>query len=1312
MVASCVPGPPGTSADDDHDAPTESTARAQVTATFAAGSLIIPMDTTFQDSGVLRVYGLVYKLLASNVPVQWAINTGKVANGIDFTIAAPAVVHDRETGANVGRPVSYPGGPFIIAAADRAAALPIVDAWLAANTTVVHELISGTFTAPIERTLDAAPRIAVLQDGFEAIAIADFNEAGIPDSTGQPWDATTSPDVLSEATVAGPTTTSHVDGGLWNADGTPKYCALTSMHYNPTARTPEVVAEVRGWLTGQPGNHAFMQCQAAVTFESGHMLTTNGLVDDGNTPTVVTDHLPGDFLTQTDVNFVADNGMVDSIGLAAGSTFVPGVRQLLGQNNAAVNTRLVLLSGRVDGSTANGEVTYLAGHDYFANGQTVPGTPLSTHPLTNGIKAMLDGVFEAGCASAATGGQPDVSLTKAGPAAVNGNQISYTIAYANTGNGIAEAATITDAIPAGSTFVSASNGGTFAGGVVTWNIGNLAIGATGNVTLTVGVTADGTFANQAKIQFKIGVSTKTITSNTVTTTRTQAPADQPPVANPDTATTSVGTALDVPVLANDSDPDGDPLSVTTVTQPTGGTASINPDGSVHFVPDPGFSGTAMITYTVSDGKGGTATATVTITVNPGAAGPGDMDNDGVPDGADNCPTVANPDQADQDHDGIGDACEDKNGDGFLDADGVSGGGCNAGGGGAGGLGLGLAALGALGLRRRRRRGERWGALGGLGLALIAVVAPRTAHAQVKEPANFGVERFQLSSDRDGMFSVESGEVVGHNALTVSLWAGYANDPLVVYQGDHDHRVGSLVANRVDGSLSVSYQPSRWIGLALDLPLVIYQNRPATSGISTQNLDGLNNFGTSDLRISPKLALLHQADHGVSLALIPTVNVPTRSDGGAYLDDRGFAFIPELALSRHWTGWHFGLNAGYHMRHRATFLNQTVDDELFASAALGYQLADRGGPPLAIDVTISGATEARKPFDHFNENALETLAGLTYDLASTVQIFGGAGLGLEKGYGIPDWRALAGLRLGFGGHAPPAPPPVLDRDGDGIVDSEDKCPDQPEDKDGFEDQDGCPDPDNDKDGVLDKDDRCINTPGLAALAGCPDTDGDGIADLDDKCPTQAEDKDGFEDSDGCPDPDNDKDGVVDTEDACPMEPGPVANHGCPDKDRDGDGIVDRLDNCPDEKGPAENNGCPKKQLVKITEDNLEILDSVYFKTDRAEILPRSFALLDNVVAVLKAHDKLHIQVEGHTDSQGKPEYNKQLSQRRADSVVQYLVKKGISIDRLTSVGFGQDKPIADNKTAEGRAQNRRVVFTVIGDDGHVKTRVQGAGADSK
>jgi large repetitive protein len=1533
---------------------------AQLTATFTAGSLIIPLDTTFQDAGALRIYGLVYKLLASNVPVQWAIDPAKAAGGADFTVAAPAVVHDLETGVNIARPVAYRGGPFIIDAADRAAALPIVNAWLAANTSVVHTLVSGTFTAQIARTMTAAPRIAVLQDGFEAIAIADLTAAGIPDSTGNAW-AVGSPDIVTEAAVAGPTMTSHVDGALWNADGTPKYCVLTSMHYNATAATPEVAAEVRGWLSGQPGNHAFMQCQATATFENaaaGHFLTTLGIVDDGLQPAPLTDLLPSDPLIQVDGTLISDVGAVDSIGLATNSAFRAGVRVIANQTGAVTTSKIMVMSGRVDGNGVNGEVTYLSGHDYLTGG--VPGVPLSTDPISNGIKVLLDGVFASGCTSP-TLGQAVVTLTKSGPALVNGNQITYTIAYANTGNGVATAATITDPLPAGSTFVSASNGGTAAGGVVTWNIGNLAIGAAGSVTLTIGVVADGAYANQATVQYKVGITTKTTTSNTVTTTRDATPPDttitvkpsnpsddrtptfnftsntpnatfqcsidggpfvactgpdtlgtlalgthtfavravdpagnidptpatytwrvndtpvavadtattledtavtiavlgndggvgdapiaiapttpahgtvtvtannrvlytpvpgyngpdtftytitdadgqtstatvtvdvgavnDAPIAVPDTAaasgapieiavlgndsdpdgdaltvssvtmpssgsvtinpdgtlhyapapgftgvvtfnytvsdghggmaTTTVtvdvapgnhapiavpdsaaaGGAIDIPVLANDSDPDGDPLTVTMVTTPSSGTVTINPDGSLHYTPAPGFVGDVTIGYTVSDGHGGMATSTLTIMVLGDVAGGHDQDGDGIDDGLDNCPIVANPDQADQDHDGIGDACDaDRNGDGFADNVGVSGGGCNTGAGGNG-LGLGLAAL-ALVLLRRRRSG--WA----LAIVVLAALGPRPAAAQAMEPANFGVERFRLSSDRDGLFDVEWAEVHGQMAVSAALWAGLANDPLVVYQGNHDHRAGELVANRAGGSLSVSLSPSRWLAISLDLPLVIYQDRPASSSISPMGLESLNSFGTSNLRISPKLAVLHQAEHGVALAVILAVSLPTRSTSDAYFDDRGLGFAPELALSRRWIGWRTGIDVGYRARKRATFLDQIVDDELFAHAGVGYQFADRGGPPLGIDVTMSGATAARAPFENFNENHLETLLGATYDVSRETQLFGGGGVGLRQGFGTPDWRGLLGLRVGFSGKAAPARPAVRDRDGDGIPDEADKCPNEPEDRDGFEDSDGCPDPDNDKDGVLDHDDRCMNVPGLAALQGCPDRDGDGIADDLDKCPDQPEDVDGFQDNDGCPDLDNDEDGVPDAADRCPLEAGPAANQGCPDTDRDGDTVVDRLDNCPDEKGLPENAGCPKKQLVKITDDKLEIIESVYFKTDRAVIEPRSFALLDNVAAVLKTHDTLHIQVEGHTDSQGDDAYNKGLSQRRAEAVVAYLTKKGIAADRLIAMGFGEEQPIADNRTAQGRAQNRRVVFTVLGSDGKVQTRVQG------
>ncbi|MBI1948375.1 MAG: OmpA family protein [Deltaproteobacteria bacterium] len=283
-----------------------------------------------------------------------------------------------------------------------------------------------------------------------------------------------------------------------------------------------------------------------------------------------------------------------------------------------------------------------------------------------------------------------------------------------------------------------------------------------------------------------------------------------------------------------------------------------------------------------------------------------------------------------------------------------------------------------------------------------------------------------------------------------------------------------------------------------------------------------------------------------------------------------------------------------------------------------------------------------------------------------------------------------------------PPPMLDRDGDGVNDDVDRAPDDPEDKDGFEDQDGAPEPDNDRDGVLDGSDRCPNEAGMSSFHGCPpppvlDKDGDGINDDVDGAPDQPEDKDGFEDGNGIPDPDNDKDGVLDVDDRCPFEPGIADEQGCPLVDTDKDGVVDRADNCPAEAGPVDNQGCPaaKKQLVVVTREALKILDMVYFDTGKATIQPRSFPLLDQVAGIIVEKTWIkQVRVEGHTDSQGVPDKNQKLSDARANSVRDYLIKKGVDGSRLVAQGFGQDKPIASNDTARGRASNRRVEFKVV------------------
>jgi OmpA-OmpF porin, OOP family len=248
----------------------------------------------------------------------------------------------------------------------------------------------------------------------------------------------------------------------------------------------------------------------------------------------------------------------------------------------------------------------------------------------------------------------------------------------------------------------------------------------------------------------------------------------------------------------------------------------------------------------------------------------------------------------------------------------------------------------------------------------------------------------------------------------------------------------------------------------------------------------------------------------------------------------------------------------------------------------------------------------------------------------------------------------------------------DQDGDGILDNVDECPRVAEDKDGFQDEDGCPDPDNDQDGIADKIDNCPMEPedrdAFEDDDGCPDLDNDkdGLADKIDRCPIEPEDKDAYEDDDGCPDPDNDKDGIVDADDKCPLEPGVP----------------------PD--------GCPKKyNLVVVTEKKIELKQTVFFDTNKATIKPVSFPLLNDVAAALRDNAKITVEVQGHTDSQGDDAFNKKLSQRRAESVKTYLTGKGVDAARMTPMGYGEDVPIADNRTADGRSQNRRVEFVITG-----------------
>ncbi|MGD9201252.1 MAG: OmpA family protein [Chitinispirillia bacterium] len=274
----------------------------------------------------------------------------------------------------------------------------------------------------------------------------------------------------------------------------------------------------------------------------------------------------------------------------------------------------------------------------------------------------------------------------------------------------------------------------------------------------------------------------------------------------------------------------------------------------------------------------------------------------------------------------------------------------------------------------------------------------------------------------------------------------------------------------------------------------------------------------------------------------------------------------------------------------------------------------------------------------------------------------------------------------------------DYDGDGLIDIKDKCPEKPEDKDGYMDEDGCPDLDNDSDGITDTNDKCPNEPAKPSQCdGCPiyDMDEDGLEDKDDKCPKEPEDKDGFMDDDGCPDFDNDKDGIKDANDACPDKPedldGFEDSDGCIDPDNDGDGINDLSDSCPNIVGVAEAGGCPKTKEIKRGK---LILEGVNFRSGKSILTPNSYRILDQVYESLAEWINVKLEIRGYTDSQGNDQSNKRLSQKRAEAVMIYLIQKGIQPNRLRAVGYGEDNPIADNSTAAGRARNRRVELNRI------------------
>ncbi|WP_342375581.1 Ig-like domain-containing protein [Myxococcus stipitatus] len=774
--------------------------------------------------------------------------------------------------------------------------------------------------------------------------------------------------------------------------------------------------------------------------------------------------------------------------------------------------------------------------------------------------------------------------------------------------------------------------------------------------------------------------------------------------------------------ANDPDSDNDGVNDGTERGVTRETAPPGTDvNSPNFVPDADPSTTTDPKRADTDGDGlkdgeedadhnGRVDATET---NPNDA---DTDDDALPDGVEvRGANATNPLNPDTDGDGLKDGAEDANHNGGVDngetdpndrdtdrggaSDGeeVTGGsnplngnddfvvvgrGCSTGGAGTFAP-LALLLLAAPMLRRFRRATERSsrGLAAGIagGLALGGVMVAQPAQAQVVAPSgasqSIDVQRFKPGPGAEDILGIHSARVQRHLGLNLGATLNYGSKPLNFMDPRSDRFITALVSRQLGVDLMGAVGLFDRFELGVVLPVTFQDSEPAPQ-VDSSFSKGVGSGGIGDLRLVPKARLV-DAEH-FGLALVVPVSLPT-AGGNDFLGSSGVGVQPKL-VAEYGENVRFAANVGVDLREKQVLRNVTAGNAF--TYGLGTEIPfTLGRLPLSAEATLIGAVGLDE--QDTEETPLEVLAALKYRAPSGFTAHLGGGPGLTRGYGTPGYRLLAGFS-----YSPPVeqqkaePPPPLDSDGDGIYDRDDRCPKEAEDKDGFEDADGCPDPDNDQDGILDGADQCVNQPetsnGFQDEDGCPDeappvdSDGDGLMDPDDRCPKEAEDKDGFEDTDGCPDLDNDKDGIADVADKCPLEPEVI-------------------------NGVTDEDGCPDKGKVKVQVDGerVVILEKVHFATGKDIILPRSFPLLKQVAAVLRANPQVELlRVEGHTDSDGNDAANLDLSRRRAANVREFLVKEGIAAARLESQGYGEAKPVDTNKTAKGRENNRRVEFTIL------------------
>ncbi len=633
------------------------------------------------------------------------------------------------------------------------------------------------------------------------------------------------------------------------------------------------------------------------------------------------------------------------------------------------------------------------------------------------------------------------------------------------------------------------------------------------------------------------------------------------------------------------------------------------------------------------------------------------------------------------------------------------------------------------------------------LALVVFFAGFVASAKDKPllQSGHGMDghMFQSAVDTKGHFSVDATPVLPHLAFSIGLMLDFGFHQWVAAEHQGDVYETTIADTFIKSNLLVNLGLIDMIVLGIQIPLVI----PSGSGYNgvdletgdTQKRGWSSKGGIGDIAVHVKLRWIRADRHPVGLGTVIQYQAPVSSKSEWLIGDPGGgALSGKMILDSEPLKWYrAAVNVGVHLpfgyaknnRLDSGFMSEGTDPDyrtvLFKygpmltfgigqSFTLWTDILDFVvefyGTHLFTEFTNTAylSTEINAGFKLYIERNSYLLAGYAHGLPT-------ADTDSKYGFQSVEHRMFIGIAF---------EPSIGDRDHDGIKDDVDQCPDDPEDRDDFEDSDGCPDPDNDKDGILDVNDDCPLIPedfdGDDDEDGCPDKgiqdrDGDGILDDVDQCPDNPEDLDEFEDEDGCPDPDNDQDTILDVDDMCPNEPedmdGFEDENGCPDPDNDNDRIPDVNDLCPNEpetyNGKDDTDGCPDQGDVLLTGTDIKILKKIYFEYDSAVIKRVSFNILDAVAATIVNNPQIDlIEIQGHADERGNDNYNQRLTADRAGAVRRYLVAKGVDSQKLESKGYGEYCPVDDASNEAAWEKNRRVEFKVMKING-MSTGVQGA-----